>query len=48
MTRITARQAETLIERYRVDLEDLDRRIRILEWLSASPASRPTTSRLRR
>ena len=30
----TAKQAMILLERYRADLEDINRRIRIVEWLA--------------
>jgi len=35
---ITPRYANNLLKRYRTDLEELNRRIRILEWLARGEA----------
>ena len=37
MSPAKARQVKDLLERYRADLEVINRRIRILEWLAKPP-----------
>lgn len=38
------RQAKELIKRYRAELEEIDRRIRILEWLAKGQERQRTAS----
>lgn len=38
------RQVKDLIQRYRADLEEIDRRIRIFEWLAEGEKMKRTAS----
>ncbi len=42
MTKPTSRQLQELLKRYRADLEEVNRRIRIVEWLARGQHSRNT------
>jgi len=40
----TLRHVHELIQRYRAELEEIDRRIRILEWLAKGQETKRTAS----